>query len=224
MLLTRGVGVSAFLEAAQSLFKVELTFEGVEVHGRTDPLIWQALAKRNGIEDHEPYADQLREGYHRILKHRVDQGGTRFDALAGAAALIKAVGDHAAMTAGLLTGNFQETGEIKLHAAGFDPAAFEVCAWGADAQTRRGLPPVAMKRFQQAVGRSIAAHEVVIIGDTTHDIDCARANGCWAIAVATGGDTKETLAACEPDLLVDDLSDTAGIMDWILARADSTPV
>jgi phosphoglycolate phosphatase len=76
MLLTRGVGVSAFLEAAQSLFKVELTFEGVEVHGRTDPLIWQALAKRNGIEDHEPYADQLREGYHRILKHlRCAPGG-----------------------------------------------------------------------------------------------------------------------------------------------------
>ena len=216
--------MSAFLEAAQSLFKVELTFDGVEVHGRTDPLIWQALAKRNGIEDHAPYAEQLRECYHRVLKDRVDEGGMQFDALAGAAGLIRAVDDHAAMTAGILTGNFQETGEIKLHAAGFDPAVFEVCAWGADASTRRGLPLVAIKKFQQAVGRSIAAHEVVIIGDTIHDVDCARANGCWAIAVATGGDTKETLAACEPDLLVDDLSDTAGIMDWILARAGSMPV
>ena len=122
MLLTRGVGVSAFLEAAQSLLNTKMTFEGVEVHGRTDPLIWQALAKRNGIEDHEPYADQLREGYHRVLKSRVEQGGTRFDALTGAAALIKAVIANPVLTAGLLTGNFQETGEIKLHAAGFDPA------------------------------------------------------------------------------------------------------
>ena len=80
-----------------------------------------------------------------------------------------------------------------------------------------------IERFQQVQGRSVAAHEVVIIGDTTHDIDCARANGCWAVAVATGGDTRETLAACKPDLLVDDLSDTDGLIDWILARVNTSP-
>jgi phosphoglycolate phosphatase-like HAD superfamily hydrolase len=56
----------------------------------------------------------------------------------------------------------------------------------------------------------------VIIGDTLHDIDCARANGCRSLAVATGVCTAAELAAHEPDLLVADLSDTSSILAWVL--------
>jgi phosphoglycolate phosphatase-like HAD superfamily hydrolase len=66
------------------------------------------------------------------------------------------------------------------------------------------------------VGRPVEPHEVVVIGDTPHDIDCARTQGCRCIAVATGTYSREALAEHDPDLLVDDLTDTGAIVDWIL--------
>ena len=47
---------------------------------------------------------------------------------------------------------------------------------------------------------------MVIIGDTPLDIDCARACGAVAVAVATGQHRAEELVACSPDLLFPDFS------------------
>ena len=53
---------------------------------------------------------------------------------------------------------------------------------------------------------------VLVIGDTPKDIDCARAAGFVAVAVATGSYGKDELAAHQPDFLFENLSDTVGIM------------
>ena len=91
-----------------------------------------------------------------------------------------------------------------------------VAAGGSAAPTRRDLTAVAMARFTGMTGDSINPDEVVIVGDTPHDVDCARAHGCRALAVATGSFSRDDLQACQPDLLVDDLSRTAAIMSWML--------
>ncbi|NBV35291.1 MAG: hydrolase, partial [Proteobacteria bacterium] len=51
-----------------------------------------------------------------------------------------------------------------------------------------------------------------VIGDTPHDISCARAFGARAIAVATGSFTVEQLACYKPDALFSDLDDTASVL------------
>ena len=61
----------------------------------------------------------------------------------------------------------------------------------------------------------------MIIGDTLHDIDCAKANGCRSLAVATGVGRADELAAHEPDLLVDDLLDTSSILAWVLKPVEA---
>jgi phosphoglycolate phosphatase-like HAD superfamily hydrolase len=48
---------------------------------------------------------------------------------------------------------------------------------------------------------------VTIIGDTPLDVDCARACGARAVAVATGQHGEDELAACGPDHLFVDFSD-----------------
>ena len=48
---------------------------------------------------------------------------------------------------------------------------------------------------------------MTIIGDTPHDVDCARACGAVAVAVATGLYPADELAACAPDLLFGDFAD-----------------
>ena len=52
----------------------------------------------------------------------------------------------------------------------------------------------------------------IVVGDTEHDVACARAAGARVIAVATGGTSMAALARCEPDLLLDDLTDAAAVV------------
>ncbi len=81
---------------------------------------------------------------------------------------------------------------------------------------RRDLPGCAMLRYHEHAGRAIEPRDVVVIGDTPHDVDCARAHGCRSLAVATGTFSREMLSQCEPDLVVEDLSDTESVLGWIL--------
>ena len=70
-------------------------------------------------------------------------------------------------------------------------------------------------RSRSIVSRARAAHrsaDVVIIGDTPHDIVCARAGGARVVAVATGNYGASTLESHAPDVLFDDLSDTSAFL------------
>jgi phosphoglycolate phosphatase-like HAD superfamily hydrolase len=86
---------------------------------------------------------------------------------------------------------------------------------GADGKSRRDLVPVALDRYARLAGVPIAPGKVVIIGDTPRDIDCARANGCRSLAVATGRFPKEALDKAGADLVLEDLMNTEKILAWI---------
>ena len=57
--------------------------------------------------------------------------------------------------------------------------------------------------------RSLAGKEIMVIGDTPHDIRCGRYIGAKVVAVATGGSTFEELVAHKPDCVVKDLSEVS---------------
>jgi phosphoglycolate phosphatase-like HAD superfamily hydrolase len=54
-----------------------------------------------------------------------------------------------------------------------------------------------------------------VVGDTPRDLACARAGGVRCLLVATGGASREELAACAPDALLDDLTDTAAVVELL---------
>ena len=56
-----------------------------------------------------------------------------------------------------------------------------------------------------------------VVGDTTHDIRCARAIGAQVLAVTTGVASRDELEQAEPDLLLDDMTEAAG---WVQALQD----
>jgi phosphoglycolate phosphatase len=43
---------------------------------------------------------------------------------------------------------------------------------------------------------------MVVVGDTPHDIECAKAVGARSVAVATGGSDVPTLLLCQPDAVL----------------------
>ena len=219
LVLTQHAGTRSMHAAAREMFGESLTFEDVEVAGRIDPLIWADMARIIGIEDHEAHHDRFRAGYARHLARRLAENNTAV-VLPGVRELLEALTRLEGVTLGLLTGNYPETGTLKIEAAGLDPAGFAVAAWGSDGESRRDLPSFAMTRYREQTGLDLQGHEVVVIGDTPYDVACARAHGCRAIAVATGSFSRETLAGHEPDLLVENLSETSAIVDWITGTAE----
>jgi phosphoglycolate phosphatase len=215
LLHSHGAGTRSMLEAARELFGDHITLDGVEIAGCIDPLIWHEVARVNGLPDAGANHDRFRQTYHRHISERL-AAGHHVELLAGVRELLDALGGIDDLTLGLLTGNYPETGRLKIQAAGLDPDLFTVAAWGSDGQSRNDLPGLAMSQYLQRVGRPVDPKNVVVVGDTPHDIACARTHGCRCIAVATGTFSRDQLAEHEADLLVDDLTGTEAILDWIV--------
>ena len=94
---------------------------------------------------------------------------------------------------GLLTGNFEPVGRLKLARAGFEkwlrsaPGAF-----GSDSEDRAALPAIARRRAGH-----IPRDQTIVIGDTPRDIACARADDLRCVAVTTGQFGREELAGAD---------------------------
>ena len=215
ILLTKSAGVHAMRDAGRELFGEHFTIDGCEFSGRLDSLIWNDLTRINNVENSQAEHDRFRTTYGRHLTHRLTTNPTAM-LLPGVKDLVHELVDVDHATVGLLTGNYPETGRLKIQQAGLDPDLFRVAAWGIDGQSRRSLPPVAMKRHEQLTGRVLRGEKVIIIGDTPHDIDCAKANGCRSIGVATGAFTLDDLQTSGADLAVETLADTQAMMRWML--------
>jgi phosphoglycolate phosphatase len=215
LLRTEGAAVKAMRDAGQELFGQRFTTDGIEFAGRIDSAIWRDLAALNGVADPDGAHDRFRATYGKHLQRRLASNPTS-SLLPGVAEIVHALAARDDFTVGLLTGNYPETGRLKIHSAGLDPDLFKVAAWGCDGTCRRDLPPVALDRHAAASSSArIAADRVVIIGDTPHDIDCARAHGCRSIGVATGQFSVDEIREAGADLAVSDLSNVLFIMNWL---------
>ncbi|GMQ77818.1 MAG: HAD hydrolase-like protein [Anaerolineae bacterium] len=116
---------------------------------------------------------------------------------------------------GLLTGNSVKTAGLKLEAAGISAKLFRFGAYGSDALKRNDLAEIAWRRAEQVCPSPLDRGCSFIIGDTPADIACGRHLGAKVIAVATGTLSRSDLASYSPDLLLNDLSRTEFILQFI---------
>jgi phosphoglycolate phosphatase-like HAD superfamily hydrolase len=109
----------------------------------------------------------------------------------------------------LLTGNVEPAARIKLRLVGLSDFFRLPGAFGEDSHDRRDLPALALERLSRHLSLGLKPSQLIVIGDTPNDIDCARHNGLRSVAVATGrSHSAEELRAHEPDAVLPDLSDT----------------
>ena len=73
---------------------------------------------------------------------------------------------------------------------------------------KRQVVAAAIERCKEVSGLSYGTGEVVLLGDAPSDVEAGTANGIETIAVATGFYSGEELAACHPNHVLPDLSDT----------------
>jgi phosphoglycolate phosphatase-like HAD superfamily hydrolase len=117
---------------------------------------------------------------------------------------------------GLLTGNLRAGAALKLRSAGIDMSRFRIGAFGSDHHHRPELPAVAQRRAREELGLEIPGDAMVVIGDTPADIECGRAIGARAVAVATGRYTVEELASHSPRAVFPTLADTESVLRAIV--------
>jgi phosphoglycolate phosphatase-like HAD superfamily hydrolase len=184
--------------------------------GKTDRGIIFDLLTEIGLSDRQ-INQYLPDVYSRMAK----LGKTLFyqDGLfpcAGILELISQLSQRTDTMLGLQTGNIQPTAHIKLDTAGLVASSFLFGAYGSDSAKREELIPFALERATEVSGRKPQLADVIVIGDTPSDIECAKANGVKSIAVATGTYSSTTLAQYDPDILLDDLSDTFKAIDLMV--------
>jgi phosphoglycolate phosphatase len=218
LLLTGGAGRRAFLAAAEDVLEKPVDDSKVAFAGQTDQAIMKSLLAQNGFPDHDPaLSDTVFARYLVHLDGEIERGAFRL--CPGIRELLDAMERDGEFLTGLLTGNIELAAHRKLSHVGID-SAFKFGAFGSDHIERDCLVPIARARAGRVAGCAAADAPVVVIGDTPLDVQCARAGGARAFAVATGLYDRDGLAACKPDVLCDDLSDTPGVIR-ILRRLTS---
>jgi len=105
---------------------------------------------------------------------------------------------------GLLTGNFATAANIKLEKINL-AEYFTFGAFGDDYSDRNDLPPVAFETLEKRFGNKFQPSDMIIIGDTPRDIQCAQSFGSISVAVTTGDFSYEELRKYNPDVILESL-------------------
>lgn len=204
LIVSGGAGRAALAEAMEVAFKIPLRHD-VDLHGRTDRWIGKQLLEQHGLPNSDENWGRLREAYLQLLPTKLHQRAG--SVLPGVIDLLQQLQQDQDAAVGLLTGNVRRGADIKLSHFALDAfvTSKSFGGFGDLHDCRNRVAADALTSARDALG-DIRVEDVWVVGDTPRDIDCARAIGAKAAAVATGGYTSEQLAQREPDLILEDLN------------------
>jgi phosphoglycolate phosphatase-like HAD superfamily hydrolase len=191
LLHARRSGRTAFDAVFAAQHGIADACEGMKFGGKTDPaLIDEQFVARFGRPASARERDAFLDAYLPLLRQGLAANGV--EVIAGVAEALAWLAARHDVLVGVATGNVRAGAEAKLAAAGLH-GYFCLGGYGSDSHVRAELVAAAIAR-----GRERAAlREVVVVGDTVHDIAAARTCGAIACAVATGSDPAEALAGAD---------------------------
>lgn len=215
LVLTGRAGLRAMVRAFREQFGHDDPFAGVAMAGRTDTFLLSEALGGLGLADDEATHARFREIYLRLLAEEIEQPGTgRKGVMPGVRPLLDALAARNGFQLALLTGNYREAARIKLTYFGL----WDFFSWGVfgdESPDRNMLAKLAHERAAAQI--PISAADIVVVGDTPFDIECAQAIGARAIGVGTGGHSAAELRSVGADAVFDDLSDTNAVLNALLS-------
>jgi phosphoglycolate phosphatase-like HAD superfamily hydrolase len=207
---TGGAGRRAFLWAVEQTLETKIDGARVSFAGRTDLAILYDILTLAGVPNVDaPLVETVISRYLERLDFELATGPAG-RVYPGIREILERLEEDPEFAVGLLTGNVEAAAQRKLAQFGI-AGAFDFGAYGSDDADRDRLVPIARRRAVERLGPELVDAPIVVIGDTPHDIRCARAGAAAAVAVATGFCDVETLARNAPDALLPDLSPTAEV-------------
>lgn len=214
LLSSGGAGKAALDGALLEEFGVTVPIAPGSIAGRTDRSIARDQFALHGIEYTEQNWQRLQTAYLRRLPESLRTSTGRV--LPGILELLQQLQSHGGVLLGLLTGNMSEGARIKLeHYRLFD--YFRLGAYGDVHLHRDDIARDARRLVCGHLQEEVAPDQVWVIGDTPHDVACARAIGARCLAVATGMHGVADLSVHQPDILLPDCSDVRPLLAHLAA-------
>ena len=214
LIRSAGAGKNAMEQALEAVYGVKNSLRNIHMMGRTDPSILDEVILQYHLVDSEGKRERFRHFYYNLLEDeiKIERPGKRV--CAGIESLLRILHQREDAMLGLLTGNWRQSGMIKLKHFGID-GFFEMGAFADDSSLRKELVPIAVARAEEISGQSISKEHVFVIGDTPLDIQGAKPSGVKTVAVATGIHTTDQLASENPDFLFEDFGDNDKFMNMV---------
>lgn len=219
-LLTAGpVAREVFGQAVEAVVGREVGEHGVTMSGKTDPQIALEILERAGVSEGEarPLLPRVLEEVQRRLGSESGRIRAEGRVFPGVRRLVTSLHADARTLQSVLTGNLLANARVKLRAFGLDRFLdLEAGAFGSDHHDRTELVPIALRRIEHRHGWRLEPRQVWVIGDTTRDLDCARAGGARCLLVATGRIPIHDLTDLGADAVLPDLSDVDAVLALVL--------
>jgi phosphoglycolate phosphatase-like HAD superfamily hydrolase len=216
LLHTDGIASEEMRAAMRQVFGAVERRERTFYAGKTD---WQIILDSFAGLSSESVAEHMEQfcaAYASLLEERSEELWERGGTMPGVVAALQGLQQHPVAQT-VLTGNVAPVARLKLDVFGLLPYLNpDIGGYGNDHRERAELVRIAAERAANHYGHPFAPEHIVIVGDTPKDIACGRVHGVRTVIVATGAYSRAELLPHAPDVLLDDLRDTAAAVAAIL--------
>lgn len=204
LLLTNYAGVSAMKETIRELYGLDHFEFTYGMAGRTDTYIARkAIEGIQGRCTGEDVTAMLSAYGRKLPASLVEKHGHLLPHVKETLTYFDKAPD---CTNVLLTGNCEPAAHAKLEYFGIDRYFdYRSSAFGEISELRDDLSRALLQKLQKK-DPSVTPEQLIVIGDTPHDITCARAVGVRSLIVENGSSyTRDQLEACHPWKIIPEL-------------------
>jgi phosphoglycolate phosphatase len=213
--------ISVHDEALRKLFRkffgVDARFTEIDFAGKSFNESFHELARLKNIPEDvfQKKSHQLLESYETTFGASFPRDAAKY-ILPGAKELLRELAKTEHLVV-LYTGDSPGVVARVLNATGLGKY-FKFCFYGTEVKVRADMVRLAIEKAQKLTGQKFKGKHVVIIGDSSRDIECGKRFDALTIAVATGFHSQKELSKAGPDYLFKDLGDYRKVLEAIVGE------
>jgi phosphoglycolate phosphatase len=211
---------NSFAHCVRSVTGLEASLTGINLMGHTDTGILRDAFLQSGHPAHlwEPLLPAiLDEMRNHVVSRRAELNLIPMPAIEPT---LQHLARQGALL-GLATGNLEAIGWLKVEVLGLR-SYFCFGGFSDNFEVRSEMIADAVRQARELLGPdSCPSPSICVVGDTPRDITAARANNLSVIAVATGNNTFDELAALQPEVCTTSLADLLAFTE--AASTEATP-